>query len=516
MQDGLYKITDAGKEALSTVKEFNDLETDLAMATGESRSYTNDLMQSYNALGQELGSMTSDVAKSADSWLRQGRSMSETNQLIKDSMVLSKDAQMDSENASEVLTATLNGFQMNADQAGHINDVLTSIDLESASDAGGIGQALTKVASQANNAGVSLEKTAAMIATIKDVTQDSDDSIGTGLKSILSRMNQIKAGKFVDSETGESLNDVEKVLNKVGISMRDVNGQFKESEPIIDEVAGKWSTFDGNTKKAVATAMAGTYQYNKLIAMFDNWDKVQSLTETALNSDGTATKKFEDNYLTSLEAKTNSLKSSLENLSTSVVSSDMYAGFLDGSKALADFAANTGILQAALAGLGTAGGVYAIQQIVTAFRELSDLGGALNLAKMGSLSDSSFASLLNLTQGLSEAQTQLVLSSTALTDAQRTAVLMNQGMSQAEAQAAVATMGLSSAEGAAAASTFSLSGALSGLWSTLMANPLILVAAGVTAAVTAFSAYKRSVEEAVSSAKQAGNTWEESNSSMQD
>lgn len=93
MQDGLYKITDAGKEALSTVKEFNDLETDLAMATGESRSYTNDLMQSYNALGQELGSITSDVAKSADSWLRQGRSMSETNQLIKDSMVLSKDAQ---------------------------------------------------------------------------------------------------------------------------------------------------------------------------------------------------------------------------------------------------------------------------------------------------------------------------------------------------------------------------------------------------------------------------------------
>lgn len=99
-----------------------------------------------------------------------------------------------------------------------------------------------KSCTQANNAGVSLEKTAAMIATIKDVTQDSDDSIGTGLKSILSRMNQIKAGKFVDSETGESLNDVEKVLGKVGISMRDVNGQFKESEPIIDAVADKWST----------------------------------------------------------------------------------------------------------------------------------------------------------------------------------------------------------------------------------------------------------------------------------
>ena len=516
MQDGLYKITDAGKEALSTVKEFNDLETDLAMATGESRSYASDLTQSYNALGQELGSITSDVAKSADSWLRQGRSMSETNQLIKDSMVLSKDAQMDSENASEVLTATLNGFQMNADQAGHINDVLTSIDLESASDAGGIGQALTKVASQANNAGVSLEKTAAMIATIKDVTQDSDDSIGTGLKSILSRMNQIKAGKFVDSETGESLNDVEKVLNKVGISMRDVNGQFKESEPIIDEVAGKWSTFDGNTKKAVATAMAGTYQYNKLIAMFDNWDKVQSLTETALNADGTAQKKFEDNYLTSLEAKTNALKASLENLATSTISSDLYSGFLDGSKSLVDFANNINLVQSAIAGLGAAGGVYAIQQIVAAFRELSNLGNALNLSRAVNIPDDSFQRLLTLTQGLSESQTRLVLSSTALTDAQRAAILTNQGMSSAEAQASVAAMGLSTAEGAAAASTFSLSGALSGLWATLMANPLILVAAGVTAAVSAFSAYQHSVEEAVSSAKQAGTEWQENNTSLQD
>lgn len=516
MQDGLYKVTDAGKEALSTVKEFNDLETDLAMATGESRSYTNDLMQSYNALGQELGSITSDVAKSADSWLRQGRSMSETNQLIKESMVLSKDVQMSSEDASEVLTATLNGFQMNADQAGHINDVLTSIDLESASDAGGIGQALTKVASQANNAGVSLEKTAAMIATVKDVTQDSDDSIGTGLKSILSRMNQIKAGKFVDSETGESLNDVEKVLNKVGISMRDVNGQFKESEPIIDEVAGKWSTFDGNTKKAVATAMAGTYQYNKLIAMFDNWDKVQSLTETALNADGTAQKKFEDNYLTSLEAKTNALKASLENLATSTVSSDLYSGFLDGSKSLVDFANNINLVQSAIAGLGAAGGVYAIQQIVAAFRELSNLGNALNLSRAVNIPDDSFQRLLTLTQGLSESQTRLVLSSTALSDAQRAAILTNQGMSTAEAQASVAAMGLSSAEGVAAASTFSLSGALSGLWATLTANPFVLIVAGVTAAVSAFSAYKNSVEEAVSSAKQAGTEWQESNTSLQD
>ena len=515
MQDGLYKVTDAGKEALSTVKEFNDLETDLSMATGESRSYARELMQSYNDLGQELGSVTSDVAKSADSWLRQGRSMSETNQLIKDSMVLSKDAQMSSEDASEVLTATLNGFQMSADQASKVNDILTSIDLESASDAGGIGSALTKVASQANNAGVSLEKTAAMIATVKDVTQASDETIGNAMKSILARMNNIKAGKFVD-DNGEALNDVEKVLNKIGISMRDNNDQFLDSETILDTVADKWDTFDKKTQRAVSTALGGTYQANSITAMLDNYDKVQKLTDVAYNSEGTAQKKFEDNYLTSLEAKTNALKASLENLATTTVSSDLYSGFLDGAKAMADFAANTDILQASLAGLASAGGVYAFQQLINLFREFSNMGQAMDISRMTEISTDSFEQLLGLTQGLSESQTRMVLSSTALTEAQRAAVLVNQGMSEAEAQAAVAAMGLTTANEAAAASTFTLSGAMEGMLATLMANPLILVAAGVTAAVTAYSAYKRSIEEAVSSAKSAGNTWEENTTSIQD
>ena len=515
LQDGINRVIRSGKEALSTVKEFNDIKTDLGMVTGQSKSYINDLMQSYNDLGQELGSVTSDVAMSADTWLRQGRSMEDTNQLIKDSMVLSKDAQMDSDQAAEVLTATLNGFQMSADQAGHINDVLNSIDLISASDAGGIGTALERVASQANNAGMSLEKTAAIIATIKDVTQGSDETIGNSLKSILARMNNIKAGKFID-DNGEALNDVEKVLNKIGISMRDNNNQFLDSESVIDKVAKKWDTLDKKTQKAVSTALGGTYQANSVVAMLDNYDKVQKLTEAAYNSDGSAQQKFEENYLTSLEAKTNALKASMENVATGLVSDNLYGGFLDGAKAVADFTAQTDLLKASLAGLGAAGGVYAFQQLISLFKEFSNLGNALNLSKMTNMSADSFSQLLVLTQGLSESQTKLVLSSTALSNAQRVAVMMNQGMTEAQASATVASMGLATAEGTAATATFSLSGALSGLWATLMANPLIFVAAGVTAAVAAFSSYSNSVKEAVSAARESGSTWEENNTSIED
>lgn len=518
LQDVMYKMFEAGKKATETVKEFNDIKTNLAMATNADSDYIDNLMNDYNSLAQELGSLTSSVAESADSWLRQGRSMADTNSLIKDSLVLSKDAELSSSDASEILTATLNGFQLAADQASRVNDILTSIDLESASGADSIGTALMKVASQANNAGVSLEKTSAIIATIKDVTQDSDESIGTALKSVLSRMNQIKAGKFVDSETGESLNDTEKVLKKIGVSMRDNTGMFRDSEGVLDDIAKKWKTLDSNSQKAVATATAGTYQYNKFIAAMDNWDKVEKLTDVAYNSEGTAQKKFEDNYLNSLEAKTNQLKSSLEGLSTSLISDDMYAGFLDGSKAIVDFVDKTNLLKGALAGLGTFGGAFVFKNLTSmiqgTMREFSNLGNAINFVKSGTIDTKGFKELLNLTQGLSESQMQLVLSSTSLSDAQRVQLLTNSGVAQAEAEATVAAMGLSTANGAATASTVSFSSALEGLFATMMANPIILLTAAVSAGVMVWQSYKQSVEDAVNSASTAGQKFSENTSSL--
>ena len=518
LQDGMYKMFEAGKKATETVKEFNDIKTNLAMATNADSDYIDNLMNDYNSLAQELGSLTSSVAESADSWLRQGRTMADTNSLIKDSLVLSKDAELSSSDASEILTATLNGFQLAADQASRINDILTSIDLESASGADSIGSALMKVASQANNAGVSLEKTSAIIATIKDVTQDSDESIGTAMKSILSRMNQIKAGKFVDAETGESLNDTEKVLKEIGVSMRDNTGMFRDSEGVLDDIAKKWKTLDGNSQKAVATATAGTYQYNKFIAAMDNWDKVEKLTDVAFNSEGTAQKKFEDNYLSSLEAKTNQLKSSLEGLSTSLISDDMYAGFLDGSKAIVDFVDKTNLLKGALAGLGTFGGAFVFKNLTSMIqgtvREFSNLGNAMNLVKSGTIDTKGFKELLNLTQGLSESQMQLVLSSTSLSDAQRVQLLTNSGVAQAEAEATVAAMGLSTANGVATASTVSFSSALEGLFATMMANPIILLTAAVSAGVMVWQSYKQSVEDAVNSASSAGQKFSENTSSL--
>ena len=521
LQDAIYKVGEVAREAVSKVKELNDASLDLRMATGESESAVSDMMEQYNQMGQELGALTTEVSSGADAWLRQGKTAEETTTLIKDSMVLSKVAGLEASDATKYLTSAMQGYKVEAEDVSKINDKLTSIDLASATDAGGLAEGMSKVAVTADSAGVSMDRLLGMLATVGEVTQDGMSEVGNSMKTIFTRMSDIKAGKFelIDEDgTTETLSDVELTLKNVGIDLRKTVTEYNSFSDVLDNLASKWNTLNDTQQSALAKAFAGTRQQNRFRVLMENYDKVQKYTSIAQNSEGMAEEKF-GFYADSLEAKTNSLKASLEALAGSTLSSDLYAGVLDTSKAMVDLTTQTGILKGMLAGLGTAGGLFVFEKLAgwttDAVQGFSNLSSAMKLLDAGNLGADEFQKLLTLTDGLSKSQTKLILSYTSLSDAQKISILMSQGMSQAEAQASLSAMGLTTAQMSATGATVSLTGALQGLWATLMANPLILVAAGVTAAVTAFSAYKKSVEESVTSAREAGSSWQESSDSLQ-
>ena len=54
-----------------------------------------------------------------------------------------------------------------------------------------------------------------------------------------------------------SFNKVETALQSVGITMHDVNGQFRDFDDVILELSSKWQTLDVNTQRYIATVMAG-------------------------------------------------------------------------------------------------------------------------------------------------------------------------------------------------------------------------------------------------------------------
>ena len=120
------------------------------------------------------------------------------------------------------------------------------------------------------------------------------------MKTILSRLGSVKAGTFL-SEDLESeytditsyANDVEKVLSKVGIRLRDTNKDFRDAQDVLDDVAMGWATYDDLTRQALSTAIAGTKQRESFISLMSNYDKALALENSALNSNGKAMQKYQ-------------------------------------------------------------------------------------------------------------------------------------------------------------------------------------------------------------------------------
>ena len=130
MKLGFEGLQEAIRNVYETAKDLNDAMTDIQLVTQQSNSDATDLMKSYAGLAQEMGTTTAEVAASADEWLRQGKTVEQTYNLVKASSSLAIIGQMDAADATTALTAAINGYAMSSDEAMGIVDKLTQLDLE--------------------------------------------------------------------------------------------------------------------------------------------------------------------------------------------------------------------------------------------------------------------------------------------------------------------------------------------------------------------------------------------------
>lgn len=238
---------------------------------------------------------------------------------------------VDSAQATEYLTSMLKGFKLEASEATDAVSMLTALDMDFAASAGDIAEALSRMATSAQLAGMSIQEAAAAVTVIKDVSQKSASSIGESIKTLLSRYGNVKAGSFVDLETGEadeSLNDTEKVLNALNISIRSSSMEFRSFSDVLDDVAEKWVSLSTVEKNAVATAMAGTRQRENFNILMENYDSYKKAIDTASDSQGTAEEKY-GAYMDSIEAHLNKLKDAWDELAQNFEGSAFFKGLVD-------------------------------------------------------------------------------------------------------------------------------------------------------------------------------------------
>lgn len=465
---------------VQNVIELDSAMVDLQIASGMTKNEVRNLINEYHELGQELGATTIEVAKSADTWLRQGYSIDEANELIADSMMLSKLGQIEADEAAKALTSSMKGYGVAVEDATSIVDKFTAVDMAAATSAGDIATAMAETAVGADVAGVSMDRLVGYITQVAEVTQDAPESVGTFFRTLFARMGNIKAGRLIDPETEEDLSDVEATLNGMGIQLRDSNEEFRNFAEVLDEVAGKWDTMSSVQQRAIAVSFAGTRQQEKFLVLMEGYDQAMEYAAISTDSAGTATEKY-GVYLDSIEAKMNAFQSSAYNLADTVFNSDDVGNVVEAGTAIVN--AITRVVDAIgalpAAGLAVGLGVFVknFSKIRAEAQTMADSMNALkrlteNDSKNWNNSAAAITSVATSLGGLNERQQRYVLSHAKLNDAQRgTIALIQRGIS-ADKALVLASKGVIDSTGALTVGFDDFKKALNGVYDDKQAREI--------------------------------------------
>ena len=316
------------REAVRTIKEVDRALTEQAMVTGLTRKQTYGLLKDYQQMAARLGTTTKEISSTMTQFLRQGRSLNEATQLTEAAVSAAKVAGISAADSINYLTTAVNGFRLSAEDAMKVSDKFAAVAATAATSYEEIAIALSKVAAQANLAGMSIDYTTALLTKGIETTREAPETIGTALKTVIARMREMTDyGETLEGDT--NINNVESQLAYIGIQLRDTNGELRSTEDVLNDLGKQWDDLNANQQAAIAKALAGTRQQSRLIAMMQDYERVTELQQIAERSSG-ATMAQMATYMEGMDAALNKVRNSWEQIVSTIADSDTIINMIDG------------------------------------------------------------------------------------------------------------------------------------------------------------------------------------------
>lgn len=338
----LHGLISGFNQAIDYAKDLNTSLNNIQIVTGQSSEQMAEFAKQANKAAKELRSTTVAYTDAALIYYQQGLEGKAVTDRANTTVKLANVTGESAETVSQWMTAVWNNFDNGSKSLEYYADVMTALGAATASSSDEIAQGLEKFVAVADTVGLSYESATAALATITATTRQSADVVGTALKTLFARVQDLDLGKTL--EDGTTLGSYSDALYKVGINIKDANGQLKDMDIILDEMGTKWKQLDKDQQVALAKNVAGIRQYTQLIALMDNYDFYKQNQSIASGAEGTLTEQAEI-YEQSWEAASKKAKTSLESMYNVLIPTDFIVDFTNG---LADVVSGfTDILDAA-------------------------------------------------------------------------------------------------------------------------------------------------------------------------
>ena len=230
-------LTNSVSKAYNYTVKLDKSLNDIRIVSGKSADQMERFAKQANDVAKTLGTTTLDYTGAALIYEQQGLAEDEvikrTETTLKMSNVLGRSA----EEVSNYMTSIWNNFADGSHSLEYYADVITALGAATASSAEEIAGGLEKFASIGQTVGLSYEYATAALATITATTRQSEDIVGTALKTLFARIQDLELGKTL--EDGTSLGKYSEALAAAGISIKDQAGSLKDMDRILDELGTK-------------------------------------------------------------------------------------------------------------------------------------------------------------------------------------------------------------------------------------------------------------------------------------
>lgn len=320
----MHGFESAISNAYRYAQDLNKSLTDIRIVTGANADEMARFAVEANNAAKKLSTTTTDYTNASLIYFQQGLSDKEVAERTEVTIKMANAAGVSAQKVSDQMTAVWNNFDDGSKSLEYYADVMTALGAATASSTDEISEGLNKFAAVAETVGLSYEYATAALATVTAETRESADVVGTAYKTLFARIQGLQQGDTLDD--GTSLNKYSAALAKVGIDIKDVNGDMKDMDVILNEMGAKWDTLAKDQQLALAQTVAGVRQYTQLVALMDNWNVFQENLTTAYTSEGSLQEQA-DIYAESWEAAQKRVKASLQEIYSALIPEDFMINF---------------------------------------------------------------------------------------------------------------------------------------------------------------------------------------------
>ena len=278
-----------------------------------------------------LNSSTLNYTKAALIYYQQGLGDSEVKERTDATVKLANVVGESANTVSEWMTSIWNNFDDGSKKLEYYADVLAKLGASTASSADEIAGGLEKFSAVANTVGLSYEYAAAAVTTMTAATRQSEDVVGTSLKTMFARIEDLSLGKTLDD--GTSLGTYSGELAKAGVQVTDIEGNLRDMDDILDDIMARWNSLTRAQQVALAQSVAGVRQYAQFMSLIDNSSAFKQNVEWAKDSTG----ELEQQQLIweeSVKGAQGRLKNSTEELKNVLMDENFLIPFINGLSTL--------------------------------------------------------------------------------------------------------------------------------------------------------------------------------------